>query len=305
VLLPVYCAFTFAELAMGGGSPTFEPGSLIKLLVPKQPPSKPSADANDREDDDTDEPAYDDFASRSGGSVHKTDWTKSRSPPRAGRRPVAAPAQRRLRGSIAEKIGNAGPPPRPVPLNIDALKASRQKNKLANASTASLPLPTAVWERAVDDRRNAVYYWEHLSRRASWQSPSMLDGWWERLFDENSGCEFFWNSATQKTVWHLPVSDVMPAVQPAPALLQPYAQAAPVSAEGLDAVLLTGQGAPPQQDLHSQDSSQGVDVPCAVAGFARSGLLSTGSEFSDTGGVKIESVELDIVPLDGDEVMAM
>ena len=96
-------------------------------------------------------------------------------------------AQRRLRGSIAEKLGR-GPAQKPVPVKIDALKASRQKAKLHAAQAAPhmvAPLGP-VWERAVDTRRNAIYYWEHLSGKSSWQPPPMHEGWWERLYDEKS-----------------------------------------------------------------------------------------------------------------------
>ena len=74
------------------------------------------------------------------------------------------------------------------------------------------PEPPGIWERCIDQRRRAVYYWEHNRKVSSWDVPA--GGWWERLKAEN-GDEFFWNSETQQTVclgnrvirkplWHVP-----------------------------------------------------------------------------------------------------
>ena len=56
--------------------------------------------------------------------------------------------------------------------------------------------PPEVWERVIDASRNAVYYWEHRTKRSSWDVPPACFGWWERLRTEHSNMEFFWNSAT-------------------------------------------------------------------------------------------------------------
>ena len=56
--------------------------------------------------------------------------------------------------------------------------------------------PPEVWERVIDASRNAVYYWEHRTKRSSWDVPPVCFGWWERLRTEHTNMEFFWNSAT-------------------------------------------------------------------------------------------------------------
>ena len=219
---------TSQSAAMGSRSPTFEPGSLMKLLVPsaKQAPARPvtspaaarsafgeaqdllvscfneaaasprnsfvllccSSEAHEsiepKDEADTDVSLDDavDCASTTGGEVtSKSEPPKPDIPRRTFRQ---GPPQRRLRGSIAESLGKTGPVQKPVPLKIDALKASRQK-AMGQASERVVP-GVAVWERAVDERRNAVYYWDHLSGKASWQPPPMHEGWWERLYDDKS-----------------------------------------------------------------------------------------------------------------------
>lgn len=55
-------------------------------------------------------------------------------------------------------------------------------------------------DQVIDTQRNAVYFYEHRTRRSSWDTPPQLLGWWERL-REQTGLEFFWNSVSQNTVW--------------------------------------------------------------------------------------------------------
>ncbi|OLQ01207.1 ABC transporter A family member 9 [Symbiodinium microadriaticum] len=93
--------------------------------------------------------------------------------------------------------GKRGPEQKPNPPNIDALKGSRR------GRIPGLPPPSAVWERCVDARRNAVYYWEHadiLGDRTQLQQMGLrLDescGWmhWKQhrynvTFVKKPGCD--------------------------------------------------------------------------------------------------------------------
>eukprot|EP00439_Symbiodinium_sp_Y106_P029457 s261_g3.t1 len=276
---------------------TWEPGSLIKLLVPrpKTAPSKvdekPEA-TEPKEDEDTFDTFEDDSFDHADAAMDDMDTSdkvitsKAKARPSPPRRMPGVPApQRKLRGSIAEKLGKRGPAQKPNPPNIDALKGSRRR-------MPGFQPPAAVWERCVDERRNAVYYWEHVARRASWQPPPMHEGWWERLYDEKSRCEFFWNSASQLTLWHLPLPGTPQAMmQPVqPAVFSSDLPFAVPSCPSFPTV-----PAPKTMPKMHERVETKVEIGGFVEGFERSGLLSTGSD-SRTGVVKVESIDLDLPP---------
>ncbi|CAK9092458.1 unnamed protein product [Durusdinium trenchii] len=157
-----------------------------------------------KEDEETDVPR-DDALSSTSGEVSLPVAEKAPTP-----RPPRQPP-RRLHGSVKDLIGSrtpneppavpAGPPMRlKVPAGLDAWQSRKRKAPEPPAG------PPEVWERVIDTQRNAVYFYEHRTRRSSWDTPPQLLGWWERL-REQTGLEFFWNSVSQNTVWHLPLQE--------------------------------------------------------------------------------------------------
>ncbi|OLQ08452.1 Sodium channel protein type 11 subunit alpha [Symbiodinium microadriaticum] len=133
---------------------------------------------------------------------------------------------------------------------------------------------------------------EKVTGRASWQPPPMHEGWWERLYDERSRCEFFWNSSSQLTLWHLPLPGTPHA------MLQPV-QPAVFSSDLPFAVpscpsFPTVPAPKTMPKMHERVETK-VEIGGFVEGFERSGLLSTGSNFTNsTGVVKVESIDLDL-----------
>mmetsp|Transcript_116171 Transcript_116171/g.276092 ORF Transcript_116171/g.276092 Transcript_116171/m.276092 type:complete len:246 (+) Transcript_116171:63-800(+) len=121
---------------------------------------------------------------------------RSRSPPRD------RGLGRRLHGSVVQHINKN------APVKFDAWTSRAPANKTVPGLMVA---PAEVWERAVDEKRNAVYFWEHVTQKASWDPPPNHLGWWERVQDQTNRLEFFWNSATQITVWHLPLNDTLPS----------------------------------------------------------------------------------------------
>lgn len=94
---------------------------------------------------------------------------------------------------------------------------------------AASPEAAGIWERCIDQRRRAVYYWEHNSRVSSWDAPK--GGWWERLQAE-TGHEFFWNSETQETVWLGALSFLLTALSYVLLLLGGICPCSPLACRG-------------------------------------------------------------------------
>eukprot|EP00438_Fugacium_kawagutii_P000137 Skav213998 [mRNA] locus=scaffold941:61501:68903:+ [translate_table: standard] len=112
----------------------------------------------------------------------------------APKRPaVARSAPRRLNGKPTHPTlpGNPQVEARGPPLRLKVDSRDRKRKVPEPPSN-----PPEVWERVIDASRNAPYYWEHRTRRSSWEVPPEMFGWWERLRTDTN-LEFFWNSATQ------------------------------------------------------------------------------------------------------------
>eukprot|EP00933_Yihiella_yeosuensis_P027528 TRINITY_DN21427_c0_g1_i1.p1 TRINITY_DN21427_c0_g1~~TRINITY_DN21427_c0_g1_i1.p1 ORF type:complete len:451 (-),score=73.50 TRINITY_DN21427_c0_g1_i1:188-1540(-) len=163
-------------------------------------------------------------------------------------------AKKRLRGSLAA-FGDEPEKSKPSPstgstglsiykpaIPVKAKPMSKSPPCSASASFAQAlapgkvfsSRPSAVWERAVDRQRNAVYYWNHCEGRASWSPPPPSLGWWERLWSQSDSLEFFWNSVTRETLWHLPLPEgkfksqsTQSLTSSSPAVTAPMAKVAP------------------------------------------------------------------------------
>lgn len=185
------------------GSDGAELGSLFNkmfLPAPKSSPAKAKGGppkpllsrANDGSGEDEMDVPKDD--------VDTAEKRRPRSPARPAR-PAVPSAPRRLNGlktpAMAPQVSEARGPP--LRLNVP----ESRKRKLVPEPPS---YPPEVWERVIDSSRNAVYYWEHRTRRSSWDVPPRCFGWWERLRTEHTNLEFFWNSATHQTLWNLPLA---------------------------------------------------------------------------------------------------
>eukprot|EP00434_Breviolum_minutum_P030792 symbB.v1.2.027230.t1/scaffold2778.1/size70658/8 len=130
--------------------------------------------------------------------------TRPMAPRRLGGLKPMKPGSNGLNGPMVPQV--SGTPRPPMRLKVPESRKRKVPEPPSN--------PPEVWERVIDASRNAVYYWEHRTKRSSWDVPPVCFGWWERLRTEHTNMEFFWNSATRQTVWTLPLTSKPSAAAP-------------------------------------------------------------------------------------------